>query len=104
MILKFKNNPYYNCQVEYINGDCVNIAAIDLHMNNLDYWHDWWCAAGRDRIYVDDQLNIWSGECKNDQLGSALNDELKLLENGTICQRNRCSYCDDDLMVSKNKR
>lgn len=49
---------------------------------------------------IDGNLGVYSGECRHDYLGSALGD-FNLVEE-TICRRDVCSGCTDDLMVEKH--
>ena len=57
--------------------------------------------AGASRLYIDKNLDVWGGECKNDKLGNALTG-FEILDY-TICQQVQCYGCTDDLMVEKKK-
>jgi hypothetical protein len=100
-LTKFENHKNYNCQITTDTGEEYFIYANWLHNNNLDNWKDWYCEAGATRLYIDKDLNIFSGECKNDGLGSALSN-FTLLDH-TICKQERCFGCTDDLIVAKKK-
>lgn len=76
------------------------IYANWLHNNQWDSWRGWSCQAGSKRIFIDKNLEVYSGECENDYLGSALKD-FRLLDRGTICKRDTCTGCTDDLTVEK---
>jgi len=97
---KLENHENYNCKVTTESGEEYLVYANWLHNNNLDNWKGWSCEAGATRISIDQKLNVYSGECKNDYLGSAIG-EFTLLEH-TICKQERCTGCTDDLMVAKN--
>lgn len=56
---------------------------------------------GQTRLVIDENFDVYSGECLNDSLGN-LFDQWALLDNGTICRQNRCSGCVDDLVAEKN--
>jgi hypothetical protein len=70
-----------------------------IHNEKLDSWQGWHCQAGSERLLIDKELQVWSGECKNDYLGSSI-EGFEMLE-GTICQKPNCTPCTDDLMVGK---
>ena len=100
-ILQFENHPNYNCEITTDSGETFRVYANWLHNEKLDQWKGWHCQAGTTRMLIDKNFNLYSGECKNDHLGNALT-EFDLL-NGTICQRNTCTGCTDDLMVDKHE-
>tara|TARA_B110000503_G_C6984776_1_gene344769 strand:+ start:502 stop:804 length:303 start_codon:yes stop_codon:yes gene_type:complete len=91
----------HNCEVFFEDGTSAKVYANWIHNNNLDLWQGWSCAAGADRILITEDLDIYSGECKNDYLGN-LNSEWNLIEK-PICKRARCTGCTDDLLVKKSK-
>jgi len=74
--------------------------ANSLHNNDLDHWKGWICYAGAHRLYVDKNLDVYSGECQNDYLGSLSND-FGILDH-TVCTQERCTGCTDDLAVRKH--
>ena len=73
-----------------------------LHNQGLDTWRGWDCDAGRTRLYIDTDNNVYGGQCLNDQLGN-LNTGWQLLSKPTTCQRDRCTGCTDDLIVAKRE-
>jgi hypothetical protein len=99
--LKFENHSNYNCEIETDSGQTYRVFANWMHNQHLDAWQGWQCEAGASRLYIDKNLNVWSGECKNDILGHAL-DGFEVLEH-TICKRSTCTGCTDDLAVIKRK-
>lgn len=99
---EYSNHSNYNCQILLDDGEEYLIYANWLHNESLDHWKGWSCDVGRMRLYVDFNLDVYSGECRNDYLGTAVGD-LKLLENGATCKKDRCSGCTDDLAVAKSK-
>ena len=94
-----ENHINYNCQVTTDDGKEYLIYANWLHNNGLDHWKEWICSAGATRLMIDKNFDIYGGECKNDLIGNALTD-FNLLEQ-TICNRETCTGCTDDLMVAK---
>ena len=98
---KFENHENYNCRITTDTGEEYLVYANWLHNERLDNWQGWSCEAGATRISIDKDLKVYSGECKNDYLGSA-SDEFTVLEH-TICKKERCTGCTDDLIVAKYK-
>ena len=96
---KFENQENYNCRITLDSGEEYLIYANWLHNEQLDNWQGWTCEAGATRLLIDKDLKVYSGECKNDLLGSAI-DEFTILEHST-CRQQRCTGCTDDLMVAK---
>lgn len=96
--MKLENHSDYNCLVITDTGEEYYMYSNWLHNNNQDSWLGWTCEAGVTRLYIDKNLNIFSGECKNDFLGS-MENFIPLEKN--VCKRSRCTGCTDDLMVAK---
>lgn len=99
--MKFENHPNYNCEIVTDTGNTYRVFSDWLHNEQLDHWQGWECAAGASRLYIDKNFNVWSGECRNDNLGNALTG-FEVLEK-TVCQRLSCTSCTDDLVVAKKK-
>lgn len=98
---KFENQENYNCRITLDTGEEYLVYANWLHNEQLDNWQGWICEAGATRLMIDKHLNVYSGECENDFIGSALTG-FTLLDH-TICKQERCTGCTDDLMVAKKK-
>lgn len=96
------NHTNYNCIVETDQGETFNVYANFLHNKNMDHWHDWLCDAGHTRIFIDQNQNVFSGQCLNQNLGN-LNTVWSLNENASKCNRERCTGCTDDLITAKRK-
>lgn len=96
---KLVNHSNYNCIIETETGEKFKVYADWLHNQHLDHWQDWECHAGSERLFIDKDLEVYSGECKNNYLGNSKHP-IKLLD-GTKCKQNRCSGCTDDLAVRK---
>ena len=95
-----ENHKNYNCRVTTDTGEEYLLYANWLHNEKLDNWQGWICEAGSTRLLIDKNLEIHSGECHNDYLGTV--DNFTLLEQ-TTCRRERCTGCTDDLIVAKHK-
>lgn len=100
--MKFENQQYYNCKILLDSKDSFLVGANWLHNNQLDQWQDWSCAAGSLRLNIDEKFDVYSGECKNDYLGNLLTGWAPLTTL-TVCKRNRCTGCTDDLLIEKHK-
>ena len=98
--MQLPNHKFYNCIATDESGSEYFIDANWIHNNNLDQWKDWKCSAGHDRIFIAADGSVYSGECSNNLLGN-MDTGWKLFETPTICQRDRCTGCTDDLIISK---
>ena len=99
--MKFENQKFYNCKVTTDSGEYL-VSANWLHNNNLDHWKGWSCDAGFKRLSIDEKFNVYSGECMNDYLGN-LTESWECFNKPTVCQRDRCTGCTDDLLITKSK-
>lgn len=100
--MKFENHQFYNCTIILDDNQRYNVDANWLHNEQLDNWKNWNCDAGHSRIFIDSDLAVYSGECCNDYLGN-LQVAWDILPTASICKRDRCSSCADDLLVKKVK-
>ena len=101
ILTKFENHENYNCQITTDTGEEYRVYANWIHNNNLDYWKGWSCDAGKTRFYIDKNFDVWSGECRNNHLGNALEEWTP--KHDTVCLRERCHGCTDDLLTKKQK-
>ena len=99
----FENHQYYNCEITLDDGSTYKVNANWIHNNGLDNWKDWRCSVGSTRLHIDKDLNVYSGQCKNNFLGN-LKTEWEILNDLTVCNLNRCSGCTDDLITKKHKK
>ena len=100
--MKFSDQLYYNCIITLTNGESCKVNANWIHNHKLDFWKDWECDAGRNRLHIDSDFSVFSGECLNDNLGNLLT-EWKLFDNLSICKKERCTGCTDDLLIFKKE-
>ena len=100
--MEFSDQLYYNCSIKLSNGETYNVSANWIHNQQLDFWEGWECAAGHDRLHIDSDFTVLSGECFNDNLGNLLTG-WKLFDRSTICKKKRCTGCTDDLLIFKKE-
>ena len=98
----FNDHQFYNCKIKLSNHQEFKIEANWIHTYNLDLWEGWLCSAGQDRILIDFDLKVYSGECKNDYLGDLVGD-WNILDNPTVCNKKTCTGCTDDLITTKQR-
>lgn len=98
----FENHSNYNCQIITDDGAEYLVFANWLSNNNLHRWQGWHCEAGATRIYIDKELEVWSGECHNDRLGDMVTG-WQLIDDHSVCRRESCTGCTDDLITAKRK-
>ena len=98
----FNNQQYYNCEIILNTDNTYQVAANWIHNNQLDNWYGWECDAGHNRLVIDADLTIYSGECLNDNLGN-IKTGWSLLTAPTTCQQIRCTGCTDDLLQHKRE-
>ena len=84
------------------DGDHNLVYANWLSNNDLHHWQDWFCEAGATRVYIDKELKVWSGECHNDMLGD-MHQGWQLFGQYSVCRRDICTGCTDDLLTAKWK-
>lgn len=101
--MKIENHVNYNCEVTLTTGETYKIYANWMHNNAYDTWRGWHCAAGQDRIFINSNLDVFSGECRNEKLGN-IKTGWKLNNDKSICVRDRCTGCTDDLISEKEKQ
>lgn len=99
---KFENHSNYNCKITLNSGEQFKIYANWMHNEKQDNFQGWSCEAGYTRFYIDNNFDIWDGECKNTQLGNVLGDWDCISDN--ICKRLTCTGCTDDLIAEKHER
>lgn len=96
----FENHKYHNCEIALDSGETYAVSASWLHNQQLDNWQGWYCNAGQTRLMVNENFDVYSGECLNNRLGNLMS-EWQPLSDMTVCQQPRCSGCTDDLIVNK---
>ena len=97
------DHDFYNCEITVDSGETYRVYANWLHNENLDHWQDFECDAGKTRLFIDSNFNVYSGECMNDHLGHALNG-FTVFREPTTCKKERCTGCTDDLTVTKREK
>ncbi len=99
-MVDFNDHINYNCEITTDQGQTYRVYANWIHNNDLDHWRDWQCFTGAQRVYIDKDLQVYNGECRNTRIGSAL-DAIQLPGHVT-CNRDTCTGCTDDLMATKH--
>jgi len=100
--LKFENHQYHNCEIELDNGEKYKVSAHWLHSKQLDHWQGWECDAGYRRLEIDQNFDVYSARCKNDKLGN-LFGSWSPLTSPSMCKKQTCTGCVDDLLAKKRK-
>ena len=100
--MELKNVQFPNCALTMSDGTEYKFDANTLHNEGIDNWQGWECEAGYSRLLIEYDLTVYSGECQNDLLGN-LKTEWTELTQPTICKRERCTGCTDDLIVNKRR-
>jgi hypothetical protein len=97
--MTYQDEKHYDCIITLESGQRFHIHADRISNNDHGHFQGWRCHAGSERISIDSDGNIWSGNCMNDLLGTV--DDWQLLPSPTICRQKHCFGCTDDLMVQK---
>ena len=96
-----KDHDNYNCRITTDSGEQHLVYANWIHNQGLDTWQGYHCDAGHTRLLVDNNFDVWSGECKNDYLGNIFSTWQ--LKTDTICKQSTCTGCTDDLATAKHQ-
>lgn len=94
-------SPNSDCTVVLADGTEIDVESFDLWYHNLAKFQNWSCAAGVDSIVVESDFQVWSGVCRNDNLGNLLDENFSLLQNPTVCVKDQCTTCIADLINDK---
>lgn len=100
--MQYSDQLYYNCAIKLSTGETYNVSANWIHNQQLDFWKGWQCDAGYSRLHIDSDFSVFSGECLNDNLGNLITG-WKLLDVPSICKKERCTGCTDDLLIFKKE-
>lgn len=98
---EFENHKNYNCRITTDDGQEFLVYGNFMHNEQLDHWKGWECDVGHTRLMIDKELNVWSGECRNDFLGSVFDQFYP--DKPSVCKRETCTGCTDDLVTRKKK-
>ena len=101
--MTFQDHEFYNCNITLSTGEEFKVSANWIHNEILDFWENWQCDAGFNRIAIDTEDEVYSGVCSNDYLGN-LKTGWNLLDSPTVCKHVRCNGCTDDLLAAKQLR
>lgn len=95
------SDPDCNATVTALNGDTVNTKASRIWDNGLAQFRGWYCSAGMTSIFVDHDLEVYGGQCRQVPLGNLTNEDFCLSKRPTRCQRAICTPCESDLYTAK---
>lgn len=101
MTVFLTESPNSDCTAILADGTEIDIESWDLWRNNIAYFQGWNCAAGMDSIVVESDFQVWSGVCRNDNLGNLMDENFSLLKEPTVCVKNQCTTCIADLINDK---
>jgi hypothetical protein len=93
-------NENCNAIVTTSTGDSVAIFADQLIDKRLNFFNGWSCNAGSERIYIEKDFTVFSGQCKNNMLGNLFDENFKILNHPVICKQNSCT-CTGDIYTTK---
>jgi MoaA/NifB/PqqE/SkfB family radical SAM enzyme len=103
MNVKLTKDYHCNAVVELKDGSKIEVFANQLYDKGLHYWEGWYCNAGVTSIYIDNNFEVYSGNCKNDKMGNLFDENFSFLKEQTICKRKLCTACSSDLYAGKSK-
>jgi hypothetical protein len=92
-----------DCAVVFKDGTKIDVNSWDLFNKDLHYFKGWSCTAGSDSILIESDFQVWSGTCRNDNLGNLFDDNFKLLQSPTVCTKDQCTTCTIDLNNTKKR-
>lgn len=90
----------YNAKITFEDGTSNLIFVNNLNNAKANLWEGWHCKAGVTAIYIY-KNEVYSGECRNDRLGSL--DQWELINEYTVCKQQRCFGCTTDMLQEKWK-
>lgn len=85
------------------DGTTIDVNLMDLFRKDLHHFKGWTCTAGTDGILVESDFQVWSGVCRNDNLGNLFDDNFNLLQSPTVCTKDQCTTCPTDLINAKKR-
>lgn len=90
-----------NAIVTTLNGDAVNTKASRIWDGDLARFENWFCSAGMTSIFVDHDLQVYGGQCRQVPLGSLGDHHFVLNRRPTRCGREICTPCESDIYTAK---
>jgi hypothetical protein len=96
-------NENCNAIVTTTTGDSVAIFADQLIEAKLNFFYGWSCNAGSERIYIEKDFTVYSGECKNNKLGNLFDENFKILDKPVVCMQSSCT-CTGDIYTTKKAK
>ena len=93
-----------DCIVVLKDGATIEANSLDLFRKDLHHFKGWTCTAGTDSILIESDFQVWSGICRIDNLGNLFDDDFNLLQSPTVCTKDQCTTCENDLTNTKKKK
>ena len=92
-----------DCTVVLKDGTEIDVNSWDLFKKDLHYFKGWTCTAGTDSIIIESDFQVWSGVCRNNNLGNLFDNNFSLLQSLTVCTKDQCTTCPVDLTNTKKR-
>jgi hypothetical protein len=90
-----------NAVVTTRDGKSTQIKASRLWDNGLAGFQGWHCSAGLNYVFVDHDLEVYGGQCRESPLGNLLDPGFALNRHPIRCTRKVCTPCESDLYAAK---
>jgi hypothetical protein len=90
-----------NAIVTTRDGASVAIKSSRLWEQDLAHFENWFCSAGMTYVFIDHDLNVYGGQCRQAPLGNLMHDDFKLNRCPVRCEREVCTPCESDLYTAK---
>lgn len=107
-----KNKQFYRGQgadkigkptMLFVDDEPVSFQEMFLwKFDKVSNFKGWKCSAGKSRLYIEANGDIFRGSCKNDGVIGNMFIDTNLSANFTICKNNLCG-CGDELILEKYK-
>lgn len=90
-----------NASITAQDGSSVDVKSSRLWDLGLAQFQDWHCSAGMTTIFVDHDLEVYGGQCRQVPLGNLHHSDFALNRSPTRCTRTVCTPCESDLYTAK---
>ena len=101
--MRLHPDPDCNAIVTANNGETVAIKSSRLWDLGLVDFHGWECSAGMTYVFIDHDLEVYGGQCRQAPLGNLMQHDFALNPGPIRCSRQTCTPCDSDLYVAKRR-
>ena len=73
-----------------------------IFLENINKWKGWYCWGGIDAFFIDQDENIYVGQCRRGFIGK-LKDEYDLPDKPIVCPKDLCNCSQDIIDCNKEK-